>query len=321
MIRRLVLALLAAAAAPSPVAGQRAERWEVRSSAAVDLWYHGLALVGFDGPGPLSWYSTDYARDVRADPARRGLHTLLDRDGAALRAAFRRDSTFEALHFLPLYYPGEWPERLLDLVRAVSGGDLETRQGVSAPRRAADAASVAALRAVFVTPEQRQVLRRFAEALDDEWRRYLRDARVRDAPAAAARLRAIRATWSADVEPAVRDNAALAGIRSGTILVSAPLGGEGRLLRAGDGVVVAVQLPPGDTLGLAAALSAARELCFSTVPRGQASPATVDSGHAASEASSRDAAQCGARLVAHRPDLADAYRALFHDALTPRREP
>lgn len=321
MIRRLALALLAAAAALTPAAGQVTERWDVRSSAAVDLWYHGLALVGYDGPGPLSWYSADYARDVRADRARRGLHTLLDRDGAVLCAAFRRDSTFEALHFLPLYFPGEWPERLLDLVRAVSGGDLETRQGVSPPRRGADAASVAALRAVFVTAEQRRVLHRFAEALDDEWRRYLRDYRARDARAVTARLHVIRATWSADVEPAVRDNAGWAGIRRGTILVAAPLGAEGRLLRAGDGVVVAVQLPPGDTLGLATALSAVRELCFSTALRAGASPATVASRHAASEASSRDAAWCGARLVGHRPDLTDAYRALFHAALTSRREP
>lgn len=321
MTRRLALALLAVAAPLVAASGQGTPRWDVRSSAAVDLWYHGLALVGHEGPGPLPWYSADHVRAVRADREQRNVHTRLDRERAELGRAFRRDSTFESLHFLPLYFTGEWPERLLDIVRSVSGGDMGAGQGVTASPDPADAALAAALRRVFVTGAQRQTLRRFADALDDEWRHYLRDARARDAARTEARLRAVRARWESDVEPAVRERGGRPVAGRGTIVVSAALGAEGRLIRFGDAAVVAVQMPPDDEAGLASALSVARELCFPLARQDVSLSAPPTDRHAASDASSRAAASCGARLFAHRPDLAGAYQALFHAALISRREP
>lgn len=284
--RRILAAIAIAVCVPGTVAGQ----WDVRRSAAVDLWYHGLALVAYEGPGPLPFYSSTYAAEVRADKARRGIRTLLDRDAAALRDAFRRDSTFESLHFLPLYHPGAWP---------------------------ADIARAPAVRRVFGSTGQQELLRRLANALDDEWRLYLRDARERDAKGAAARLEAARAFWASEGAPLARSRTP---VRGGIVLLVEPLGGEGRVVRVGATAVVAVQAPPSDTTGRTATLSVLRELCFVPSPRADGpAPGSTAARHAASRASSHEASRCGAGMLAHRPDLAAAYRALFHqDAITRR---
>src|SRR5512147_3215408 len=83
--------------------------WRVAHDPFVDLWFHSLAVVGFDGYGPLPMYDAQYAARVRAAKAGAHLTTALDRRAAKFHTAFVADSAFEALHFLPLYFAGTDP--------------------------------------------------------------------------------------------------------------------------------------------------------------------------------------------------------------------
>jgi hypothetical protein len=97
--RLLEVALLTVAATavlPASVAGQQGGAaaaadtgWTVRASAAADLWYHGLAVVGFGAGGPFPLYNRDYAERVRAAKQEAGVYpTALDSVAAGLRLEF-----------------------------------------------------------------------------------------------------------------------------------------------------------------------------------------------------------------------------------------
>ena len=94
MNHKAVLGLIVAglSLATLPLAGQAVPKvsggpgWAVRSAAHVDLWYHGLAVVGFEGFSPLPLYSPEYAERIRRAKEAQGVYpTTLDR----LRSYFR----------------------------------------------------------------------------------------------------------------------------------------------------------------------------------------------------------------------------------------
>lgn len=134
--------------------------WRVRSVGSSDLWFHGMAVIGVDGPGPLPMYDREYAQRVRDAKHRRGIYpTLLDRKAADLRNAFHRDSTFEVLHFLPLYFLLLDADALLGAVRALVRQDSRAIKALDPATRNA----VTALDSVLTTRRARDVLGEFIE--------------------------------------------------------------------------------------------------------------------------------------------------------------
>ena len=134
--RRTMLALLVAldaavvpgtidAQSPRPVPSTTT--WVVARDPFVDLWYHCLAAVGYEGYGPLSLYDDRYSTLVRREKHRSAVATMLDEKAGAFRAAFADDSVFEVLHFVPLYFIGSDPRMALgELRRAVQSPPAAT---------------------------------------------------------------------------------------------------------------------------------------------------------------------------------------------------
>ena len=304
--RRLLAAAVAAGAglaAWSVAASGQAEtqsglqsHWQVLSRPQVDLWYHGLALVGYEQAQGMPLYNAQYTDRVLAVKDSLGVRTKLDKDALDFLGEFQDDDVFQNLHFLPLYFPVATPERMLRALAAVADRDVSDTSIVGADTRS----GVRFAAANFRSGDQRKVLGRFVEALEEEWekfyQRYWED-HVHDAGLESEMQR----RWDRTLAPAVDGFLTDQRLKNGRIFVSPPLGPEGRLVRgnAFQGVepAVAVWMPePVDTT--TPLYSAVRELCFSVVNGWQ------------------EAVRCGAMVLqGTAPELVPDYERVYVNAV------
>ena len=251
----LAVATLAACAggggpetAPTPTTGgaagtqttpQPAVVWPLRTREHVDLWLHGFALLMQD-TSAVPIFRRGYRTEVQAARTRAGATTQLDAERDRLQARLAANprlalgAQFAALSF------ASWEEMRVGLQALVqSGGD---------PQRAGDqrsAAMVAFLAQSFPTAGDREWARLFTNALDDEstkfHHRYWLDAQRDRSPS----LAAADSIWQRVARPALQRFLNNTQQRDGELLLSLPLGGEGRTVTSGTraGNLAAVAFP------------------------------------------------------------------------------
>lgn len=259
--KALQIVACVALCAPIPAHAQRPE-WTVTTSAPADVWFHALAVVGFQGFGPLDFYDVRYAATVRDVKRHSGRPpSLLDRKARYFRDHFAADSAFEVLHFVPLHFLKSDVESMLaTLAAAADGGGQPHRDGQA--QRAAEAITRA-----LGGGNRRKLLREFVEAVDDEWRGFLRDYSHAQAASRDARVALTRRRWNEDYAPSLWHTLASAGVSRGTVVLSPALGAEGRIFEAGDRTVVAVTLAASGSDADAEPQAIVRELCFPLLRR------------------------------------------------------
>jgi hypothetical protein len=297
MRRRGWIAIATAAMVSAGVARPQATApsWKVSSSPAVDLWYYGLAAVGFKGPGSMSYYNPAFVAAMRAERRSRAPgESALESGSTRFGDAFRNDTIYEALHFLPLYYADDDGSQLIASLRSLS-----------LPGNA--------LAEVFPSAAERKTLGDFADALDVE-RPYVVQSRARAKLLEGESIETLDARWEHQFLPAMAPVLRELGIKRGVLLVSPALGTEGRIVRNGDVALIAVGMP-GSLEPAAPLYSAVRELCFPIVDRVHALTAAATTRLAAIELTNRAALRCGALLL----DVSDAkmgaaFRRAFLDA-------
>ena len=286
----------AAAAGQDDAPAGTESRWQVLSRAQVDLWYHGLALVGYEQARGMPLYNAQYTNRVLAAKDSLGVRTKLDKDALDLLGEFQDDDVFQNLHFLPLYFPLATPDRMLRALAAVADRDVSDTSIVGPDTRP----GLRYAAANFRSGDQRKTLGRFVEALQEEWEKFYQ-AYWEDQIQDAGLEREMQRRWDSTLAPAVDGFLVDQRLKTGRIFVSPPLGPEGRLLRgnAFQGLehAVAVWSPqPVDTT--TPLFSAVRELCFSVVNGGQA------------------AVRCGAMLLQQTaPELVPDYQRVFVNAV------
>lgn len=102
----LAAAMAVAAGAQGVASGPGTHsNWSVGSDDFADLWFHCLAVLGYDGYGPFAMYDRAYAARGASPPA-------------GLRQRLERDSALEVVHFVPLYFRGQAPSAALAALRA-----------------------------------------------------------------------------------------------------------------------------------------------------------------------------------------------------------
>jgi hypothetical protein len=282
----------------SPAAEQSAveSNWQIVSSPSLDLWYHGLATVGFEQAQGMPLYNAQYVNHIQAIKDEQGIRTKLDKDALDLLSEFHEDDVFQIVHFMPLYFPAATPERMLRALAAVADRDvsdtgivgMDTRSGI---RFAA---------ATFRSGDQRKLLGRFIEALEEEWETFFKDyweTQIRNP----GLQQEMQRRWNRDLAPAVDEFLVEQRMKTGRIFVSPALGPEGRLVKgnAFQGIenAVAVWSPyANDTT--TSLFSAVREMCFAAVNGGSA------------------AVQCGAMVLQQTsPELARGYQRVYVNAV------
>lgn len=283
-------------AAQEPAAAETGS-WRVLPLPHVDLWYHGLALTGFEGSGPDPLYDPSYEARIREVKEGLGVYpSALDRSAPGFAAAFHADSAFELLHFVPLYFASAGPDRMLQaLTEVASTGDSQ----VEDPVAQFGAGIVAQL---LPEDRQRSVLLEFSQALEEEWRNWFEDAWTRSVLDRREDLAALQSAWDEKYAVPLRPYLQRHGLDQGALIVSPQVGLEGRVFSGSpadrtDNLVV-VHLPaPGEPLD-AALHYAVRELCFPSARAAMEASGPMPADRlTASARSTRAAVRCGDLLL------------------------
>jgi hypothetical protein len=208
--------------AAADTAAQRTAAWAAGTREHVDLWLHGFALV-LDDSARVPLFRRGYRAEVRARRARANTFTQLDAERDRLRARLAANPALGLnAQFLALAF-GSWEELRGAAEAFVSaGGD---------PRRARDqrtAAAIQFLAGTFPQPADREWLRVFVGALQDERDKVYRQEWLALQRDRAGALAAADSVWQRQVRPRIARFLGGTQQRTGRLLLSPVIGGEGR---------------------------------------------------------------------------------------------
>jgi hypothetical protein len=293
---------------PASAPPRVAAAWPVRVLQHVDLWLHGFAMLQDDST-LIPYFQRGYRARLLEARSRKGLTTLLDANADTLRARLTANPGLIAAQFVPLYFPSEHEMR--------QGAEAFLRLDGDA-RNARDPRSrdaVATFSAYFPTPADRDFLRLFLAALEDErakfYEAYWRDTQRERGAAFDAVERLWRDQYAARFERFLT----FSQQRNGEVLLSLPLAGEGRTLTApGRRMTVAVGFPADSASAVEMVHVYAHEVVgtvANAVVTDNTSPVERRSG-AADRYSSLAAVRGGAMLLARAaPDLTEGYMGYY----------
>jgi hypothetical protein len=316
--RRVALALaLLFGTGLGSVAGSAQESagdWAFTSLPLADLWFHGMALVDPIGPGPIPLYDPGYPSEVRRAKESAGVSgTLLDDRLDLFRRAFRRDASFEVLHFLPLYFPNSGRTEVFAALDLLSGSE----GGIPRTRSTNTSFGVEAVGSILTTIDQRRVLGEFVRALEEEWDDFFGAWSSGDAARRRATESAVQASWQQDFRAALAPFLEGIGMDAGVVAMVPAIGVEGRIFggspRVSTDNVLVVTAPADPSTATEAVFSMLREISFPLVRRvldrvdGAVGPRGYDEGRAV-----RAAVHSGAIVLeAFRPEAVTAYQRYF----------
>lgn len=201
--------------------------WPVRTREHVDLWLHAYALLTADTT-LVPYFRRGYVERVRALRRQRGVTNQLDANRTTLLDRLGvNPSLATSGQFLPLYFDS-W-EQMRQVI------DLFTRAGGN-PGAAADPTTrtyLALLASAFPGGADREWLRQFTAAVDDESRRFHHDYWTGELRSHAAVTGRIDTLWHRQWRPALTRFLNNTQQQSGEIYLAFPLGGEGRTIQFG----------------------------------------------------------------------------------------
>ena len=293
--------------------------WVFRPSPQADLWFHALAVLAADQPGPLGLYSADYATYIRELKRERGVYpTTLDSIGADIREKLDQgDGSLLSLHFVPLYFHKLQPEEMLDALEAVANRRTEEVQ-VSGPEAQF---GLLVLSQQLTSGSDRRLLRKIVEAAREEWEVFFKDFWDEWYEDQREQYDAIQELWDEEIGSLLIPYLERRRLSGGLVMPSPALGPEGRITEQDPfdpaDQVVAVQFPVSIESPDAATFAFIKELCFldQIVPPDVTRGFTSDPD-AAEDLRRRVAVRCGAMLLEfYAPILAIRYRRAFLDAV------
>ena len=229
--------------APSPSASTDpttppiAARWPVKSLPHVDLWIHSFALIA-DDTAEVPLYRRGYRDSVIVVKNRLNLLTALDANRAVLTRGLQANPGYIQSQFLAFEF-ADWPQMRTSIESFLQlQGDAQR-----APNQAV-AQHVAAWAATFRTAADRDWLRLFLSGVNDEATRFYNEQRAQAWRERNAVVAAIDSMWHRTYMPQFERFLSNSGQRNGDLILSMPLGGEGRATSGRDGrAVIAVSFP------------------------------------------------------------------------------
>jgi hypothetical protein len=297
------------AGSPQPTgAAARGTTWRIETREHVDLWLHGFAMLQTDS-SLVPYYRLNYRSQV--SDARRAMNVTsrLDANAATLARRLAENPGLVSAQFVALYF-ASWDDMRRACAQFVrDGGNVN---------RAWDRETVrmyATLATYFPTSPDREWLRLFVESLDDERTRFYQGWWQQQQSQRASVRGALDAQWRGGYGVAFNRFFHGTNQRTGAILLSLPLGGEGRSLDVGqrDNFITVTYPAPGEDPrdALYVVAHEAVGTVSNTVVRDHTSPndqRTGETGRLSTLAAVRGGAMMLARVA---PDLADGYRRMY----------
>ncbi len=216
-------AVPAAPAAPVGLeqpAAQPALRWPVRTVPHVDLWLHSFAMLS-DDSSTVPLYRRGYRDSITVIKNQRNLLTALDGNRETLIKGLRRNGYLGA-QFLPFGF-ANWEE-----LRASAEQFLQLAGDVRrAPTREA-AMRMQQFASVFGSATDREWLRLFLTGVQDEGARFFLPEHQRQLRERAATITAVDSLWQKVYRDKFERFLNNTSQRQGDMVLSLPIGGEGR---------------------------------------------------------------------------------------------
>ena len=206
-----------AAAAP---AVQPPLRWPVRTVPHVDLWLHAFAMLSTDSSAvPL--YRRGYRDSITVIKNQRNLLTGLDANRETLMKGLARNGYLDA-QFLPFGF-ASWEELRTSAEQFLQlSGDLRR-----APNRET-AMRMQGFAAIFPGAADREWLRLFITAVQDEGTRFFLPEHQKLLRERAATITAVDSLWQQEYRVKFERFLNNTSQRQGDLVLSLPIGGEGR---------------------------------------------------------------------------------------------
>ena len=212
--------------------------WPVRAREHVDLWLHAYALLAPDS-NLVPYFRRGYRDQMLTLRRQRGVTTQLDATQARLleRVAVQ-PSLATGPQFLPFYFES-WQQmrQVVDLFVRAGGNPRATNDQTLQQY-------FAVLGSSFQSAADREWLRQFVEAVDDESRQFYHEHWTTQAQARGGVMAHVDSVWQRTWRPAFQRFLNNTQQQNGEVYLSAPLDGEGRTLHLGKVQnAVAVGLP------------------------------------------------------------------------------
>ena len=282
--------------------------WRVTTLEHVDLWlFRSFAMLTSD-TGHVPFFARGYKQKIIDAKRAKSIVTQLDANRQTLSARFVTNPGLANAQFLAMYFPS--------MQEIANATDLFIRSGGN-PRAARDpemAQEIAILAANFPQPADRTWLKTFVTSLQDEDKRFYHDYWAKEQTARGAAFAAVNEAWATYYPKLSRflNNTQQAG---GQLLLSLPLGGEGRTVNDGkQSNIIAVLYPTTVEQAPDALFVFAHEAVASLVNEAitdNTTPAQQRSG-AAIEFAGNGAVRGGAVLLKHvAPDLLPDYMRFY----------
>jgi hypothetical protein len=282
--------------------------WRIEAREHVDLWLHGFALLQGDS-SLIPYFKPGYGSELSELRRGRGISTQLDDNTLVLRSRLAQNPNLISAQFVALYF-ASWTDLRVGTERFLrDGGNVRAAQSNQGLRM------YATLATYFPTAADRDWLGLFVRSLDDERTRFHRDWWSGEQQARGAVLARFTSEWNGRYAAAFGRLLAASSQREGAIVLSLPLGGEGRTLNVGqrDNFV---------TVGFPSSVDASAEILYAiaheivggiaaTVVRDHTSAAADRSGEGATWTALAPV-RAGLMLLERvAPELADGYRAYY----------
>lgn len=219
-------AALTAWSTPKPTAALAPPTWRVATLEHVDLWLHGYAMLTSD-TGHVPFFARGYKHQIEAAKREKSIVTQLDANLKTLQARFTANPALTNGQFVAMYFNS--------LPEIATATDYLIRSNGN-PRAARDpqiAQQIALLAANFPAPADREWLQMFVKSLQDEDTRFYRTYWSNAQTARGAAFAAVNEAWSSRFYPKLArflNNTQQGG---GQMLLSLPIGGEGRTVNEG----------------------------------------------------------------------------------------
>ena len=200
--------------------------WPIKTREHVDLWLHGFAMMQEDTTF-VPFFKRGYSTNMTVLKNRANVVTQLDANRDKLRARLALNPRLINAQFVPLAFTS-WN----DLTQAV---DLFIRAGGD-PRAASSqvqANAIAFLAAYFPSGADRDWLRLFVQALNDESSRFYHSYWLQQQRERSNVLEFADTLWQRSYRPRIQRFLNNTQQAQGEILLSLPLDGEGRSVTQG----------------------------------------------------------------------------------------
>ncbi|MFN8575006.1 MAG: hypothetical protein U0132_23340 [Gemmatimonadaceae bacterium] len=282
--------------------------WRVYARDHVDLWLHGFAMLQGDST-LVPYYRPGYREQMLRIRRERNVTTAMDANRDRLSSYLAANPRLVAAQFIPLYFE-TW-----DAMR--QGFDLFLRANGN-PRYGRDEYSarvIATFAASFPNSADRDWARTFVQALDDERVRFYRDYWLAETRAREGARTVFERMWQENYRARLRPFFVNAQQDDGDLLLSLPLGGEGRTVPISRREnYVAVTFPENEAHATDALFVLAHELAgppSSLAIRDNTSPAEQRDG-TSDRYASLGAVRGGAAILARiAPELVSSYQRYY----------